>query len=145
VKSYKLREMTEGDLEFVLQWRNHPAIRNVSGSNLHISRDEQYLWFNCSTDTLKFIFTEEEKPLGVIISDANDYWGFYLDPSIDRHRGLGRLMLSLFLVHAKERNFKEIKAKVNKTNEGSHVLHKSLGFQVRGIYSNGDIEYRKGL
>lgn len=146
-KSYRLRRMYESDLKSVHKWRNHASVRNVSGSNHRFTLAQHRHWFDCSTSTHKFIFTEEEEARGVILFDTSGQWSFYLVPGNgSRHRrGLGRLMLSLFLVYAKEEGFEEVRGVVNKDNEKSHELHKSLGFKLLAIYANGDREYRKGL
>lgn len=123
--------MYESDLKWVYNARNHVYVRSASGSSKRISFREHRVWFDCSTDSIKLVFTEDEKRLGVVIYDGRGYWSFYLDPNSNRSlgRGLGRLMLSLALVYLKKRKVKKIKALILETNEISYRIHKSLGFE----------------
>lgn len=126
--TYSFRLMEESDLDWVLKARNADSVRAVSGSNQRITKRAHYIWFDCSTDSLKLVFLEDEKPKGVLIYDAKGFWSFYLIPAASRHSGLGRLMLSIFLVYAKRKGIKEIKAHVMPENVNSKRLHFSLGF-----------------
>lgn len=41
----ELRRLTEGDIELVRQWRNHPEVARYMLSDAHISRAQQAAWF----------------------------------------------------------------------------------------------------
>lgn len=144
--NYRLREMKEKDLELTHKWRNTKSIREVSGSNKRFSLDEHRVWFDCSTSAVKYVFEEDGKAQGVIIYDRQThYWSFYLNPSSRRRSGLGRLMLSLFLLLAKDEGFKEIKAEIKHDNRASITLHYQLGFFLSRQLDNKMIELKKEI
>jgi L-amino acid N-acyltransferase YncA len=93
----------------------------------------------------KLVFTENEIPRGVVLYDqVSRYWSFYLVPSTKAGKGFGRLMLSAFLVYAKQRGVKLIKASVNIDNRRSTDLHHSLGFKDVFV-ENEQLRMRKEL
>ncbi len=125
--------MDESDLDWVLRARNSQLVRNMSGSSKRITKHEHRIWFDCSVSSWKLVFTEKDEPKGVVIYDkVSQYWSFYLVPSASKHGGLGRLMLSTFLVYAKKRGLKKIKARVSIKNHVSINLHKDMRFDWAG-------------
>lgn len=134
MKSYRLRRMYASDLKWVFRARNHETIRSASGFSERISFRDHCNWFIRESNLIKLVFTEDSKPKGVITYDKEWFnWSFYLVPSKRKRSGLGLLMLSLFLVYAKEKRFKIIKGLVLPWNEISHKLHRRLGFKWTGM------------
>lgn len=128
MKAYSLRPMRAKDLRWVLKWRNAESIRSISRQGYIIRLSDHRFWFKHSK-SLKFIFQENKIPKGVVLLNETNYWSFYLNPGILHNRGLGRLMLCLFLVYAEEKGIDSIKAIVKNNNKKSIRLHESLGFK----------------
>lgn len=145
--NYRLREMYESDLEWVLKARNHAFVRGMSGSDKKITMLEHRVWFDCSTDCLKLVYTLNNEPKGVVLYDKDGFWSFYLRPVSGGYfrRGHGRIMASLFLAFAYKYGLKVINAKVVHYNGPSIHLHEGLGFKVQGMDKDGMITYRKEL
>lgn len=134
---FSFREMAKRDLRRVHGWRNHLSIRETTSSYERIPFNKHCDWFNSTSDTLKLIFEVNQKPEGVVIYDkSTSYWSFYLRPNGRSHCGLGRLMLSMFLVYAKRVGIKLIKAKIAKDNIRSVYLHRSLDFEYVSVKDN---------
>lgn len=143
--SFALRPMTEEDLPLVLKWRNDPAVRVTAVDQTPISFETHLGWFKAISSGEKYIFTEDSKPIGVLLINVLDYWSFYLDPSIPKKNGYGQIMLSLGISLFKRQGRRVINAHVKETNIPSLNLHKKLGFKItgrsQGLYS---LEYRPG-
>lgn len=130
-----LRLMTEGDLEEVLAWRNHPLIRRHMTTQHEISFEEHQRWFNVSLKNpnrhlLIFQFNGVECGfLSFSVEPANmrGVWGFYLAP--ERQSGAG-LALGQAGVHYGFHNLglKEILGEVRVQNLPSIRFHERLGF-----------------
>lgn len=125
--SYKLRRMEESDLRTVLKWRNHKRNRDVSLDSRIIPLDEHLNWYRHSSDSLKLIFTEDNRPVGVIIYDRNSYyWSIYLDNSVSTGLGLGQIMAALTFKYLKTLGFTKVKAVYG--SKKSQEFHKKIGF-----------------
>lgn len=135
----KLRPMIEADLELVLQWRNHPDIRQHMYTTEEISMSNHRKWFartlnNPDVDLL--VFECDGQRLGVVnvtrtrsrqVAD----WGFYMAP--DAPKGHGRSLGAAALEHAFNRlQLHKLCGQALGFNERSIRFHKRLGFTEEG-------------
>lgn len=136
---YELRQMVKEDLTLVWKWRNDPVVLDVSENPYPILWGEHKQWFNKTQcyESSPYILSENEKSIGVISINKYNYLSFYLDPSLTKNRGLGTLMLALWIVKAKDKRINEIKSRVRKTNKVAIRLHKKMGFKL--VKKTGDI------
>ena len=93
---YRLRPMTQEDLERVLTWRNHEDVRRYMYTQHEISLAEHTRWFErASQDPSRhlLVFEYNATPLGFInlhqiAPGGVAEWGFYAAP--DAIKGTGR-------------------------------------------------------
>ena len=146
--------MEEEDLGFVLNWRNHPLIRQSMFHQEEIPLHTHKAWFDRESkedSSCWLIYLNEEgQPSGVINCTNIDkrnrhaFWGFYASP--DAAPGTGTLMctegLNYFFTHYE---LNKINAEVIGTNKRSHYFHAKMGFTVEGEFSEhhkGDVGYQ---
>ena len=138
-----LREIEEIDLEIMLAWRNHPAVRSSMFSQSVIEFEQHKAWFareSDKDDSLWLLFVnEKEIPSGVVyFTDMNRnanhaFWGFYTAP--DALPGTGTRMAHEALDHFfNDLAFHKLNAEVLKSNERSYFFHQKLGFKVEGVF-----------
>jgi UDP-4-amino-4,6-dideoxy-N-acetyl-beta-L-altrosamine N-acetyltransferase len=135
-----VRRMTEGDLEQVLYWRNHPAVRRYMYTQHEISLEEHTRWFaRASQDAERhlLVFEIEGCPFGFINihriagSGVAD-WGFYASP--DAPKGTARALGQAALRYAFEAaGLHKICGQALAFNERSIRFHLSLDFQQEGV------------
>jgi len=143
--SASLRPMTDKDLERVYRWRTDPRTLKRANDPSDFSFEEHLGWWENTPKLLKLVFEYGGKPAGVILYDNETrYWGFYLNPKNSSRKGLGRIMLSLFMPIAKSLKIKTIKATVKLDNYASRALHEILGFRTIH-FSTFALEYQKEL
>ncbi|WP_434547882.1 UDP-4-amino-4,6-dideoxy-N-acetyl-beta-L-altrosamine N-acetyltransferase [Salinisphaera dokdonensis] len=132
--------MTPGDLERVLEWRNHPDVRRYMYTRHEIGLREHRAWFARSTqDPSKrlMVFDVGDMPTGFVslascsqgrIAD----WGFYLSPDAPRGSGreLGQAALDCAFL---EMELHKVCGQALAFNEKSIRFHKRLGFVQEGL------------
>lgn len=135
-----VRPMTEGDLERVLSWRNHPEVRRFMYTQHEISLEEHARWFTrASQDGERhlLIFEIDATPLGFIninriASGGIADWGFYVAP--DAPKGTGRALGVTALRYAFDSaSLHKLCGQALAFNERSIRFHLNLGFQREGV------------
>ena len=140
IRKTGVRAMVHADLERVLVWRNHPAVRRYMYTQHEITFSEHQCWFELAQkDPRKhlLLFEADKQPLGFVsfselacggIAD----WGFYATP--DAPKGTGRQLGLAALDHAfKQLNLHKVCGQALAYNERSIHFHRALGFQQEGV------------
>lgn len=134
-----VRQMTEADLEQVLQWRNHPAVRSHMFDPRDIALADHRAWFARQNDdalATLLVFEREGRPSGFIQlherrGQRAGEWGFYAAP--DAPRGSGRLLGRATMNHAfQQMGWHKVNGLTLASNERSIRLHQALGFRLEG-------------
>ena len=135
--------MSEGDLELVLEWRNHPDIRMHMYQSDVIALAEHRNWFRSAEidpDRKLLIFEVDGAPVGYVnfkLMDADEaIWGFYCAPGSPRGTGalLGEAALSYaFGSLAVEKVWGEVLPQ----NAASQRFHLRQGFELEAMISYG--------
>jgi len=138
---FKLRDLSEHDLELVLQWRNSERIRkNMYHDNI-ITWEEHIQWFsrvkNDHTKRHK-VFELNNLPVGIVNFTEIDFihkrckWGFYLGEE-NLPKGTGTLMgyVGLSYIFENEK-MRKVSGEVFGFNSASIHFHKKLGFHQEG-------------
>jgi UDP-4-amino-4,6-dideoxy-N-acetyl-beta-L-altrosamine N-acetyltransferase len=142
-----IRKMSEEDLDYVLEWRNHPDVRNNMYTQHVITPEEHYSWFTKikdSKDCLYFIFEREGKPSGVIYftnlqCKTQTFWGFYSGDL--SQRGVGREMEALAVNFAfNNLNLPKLNCEVLGSNMKVVNFHRKHGFKIEGVFKNHFID-----
>jgi UDP-4-amino-4,6-dideoxy-N-acetyl-beta-L-altrosamine N-acetyltransferase len=137
--SCAIRPMQTQDLEMVLAWRNHPAIRQHMLTQHLISLDEHRQWFERANNNAqrKIMLVEHDHiPYGLVhftgvSPHASVDWGFYVAP--DAPKGSGTLLGQSALVFAfKELQVHKLCGQVMEDNAASIRFHERLGFTLEG-------------
>lgn len=138
-----LRNIQEADLELILSWRNHPAIRTHMFSQSVIELEQHLAWFQCESakDTSIWLLylDPSNTPAGVVYftdidwASRNAFWGFYAAPNADPGTGTRMTMEALDFFFS-EQGFHKLNAEVLEVNERSLRLHQKLGFQKEGWF-----------
>lgn len=135
-----IRLMTEGDLEQVLFWRNHPNVRRNMYSQHEISLEEHSRWFYLALQDPGrhlLVFETNRTPRGFfqinqISGGGVADWGFYAAP--DAPKGTGRALGEAALQYVFETlRLHKLCGQAVVFNEPSIHLHLSLGFQREGF------------
>lgn len=136
---HKLRIMTEGDLEQVLQWRNHPEVRRYMYTTHEIRMDEHRNWYASVSNNpaiVLLIYEQGTKAKGFVsivrtrCPEVAD-WGFYLAPNAPK--GSGRELGKQALIYAfTVMGLHKICGQAIGFNERSIAFHKILGFTEEG-------------
>lgn len=136
---FRLRPMTEADLEQVLDWRNHSEVRRYMYTTHEIELNEHHKWFagastNSSIDLM--IYECEGQARGFLnitrtrCPEVAD-WGFYLAPNAPK--GTGRSLGNTALIYAfGQLGFHKVCGQALGFNERSIAFHKALGFTEEG-------------
>lgn len=135
--SGNVRPMTVADLDCVLGWRNHPAIRAWMFSGKEIAKNEHAEWFSRASMTPNqwlFIYEVVGRPLGFmnLRADAttrNAEWGFYTAPDAPRGTGsaMGQAVIALAFA---DLGIRKITGQVLDFNRRSAAFHRRLGFAL---------------
>lgn len=139
MQEHSLRPMTNADLEQVLQWRNHPEVRNYMYTTHEIHPEEHRNWFknsktNPSIELL--IYERAGRAQGFVNITRTRFpevadWGFYLAP--DAMKGGGQALGEQALNYAfAELNIHKVCGQVVGNNDRSISFHKKLGFVEEG-------------
>ena len=128
--------MRECDLDFVLDWRNHPNVSLFMTNPGQISVHEHSEWFlRCNQDPSRRLLIVEEasEPIGFVQFsgveiDGDSEWGFYVSPYAIK--GTGKKLALAALDYA----FNTLKlatvwGKVLRHNHRSVKFHERLGFR----------------
>lgn len=146
----RIRRMTSADLEQVLSWRNHPAVRKYMYTQHEITLAEHVSWFErASQDARKqlLIFELSGQPLGFVnfncmSSMAVADWGFYIAP--EAPSGTGRLLGQAALAYAFEAMaLHKVCGQALAFNERSIGFHLRQGFQKEGVLRDQHFDGRK--
>ena len=138
--SNKLRLIDKDDLNLVLEWRNHPNIRDFMFDNTKIKLEQHLKWFEHVKTSKYFnvyIFEINSIPMGFMsfhnlkmqgIAD----WGFYTAP--DAPKGTGTQLAQTSIHHAfNSLKFSKIYGQVLVHNTDSIRLHERMGFLQEGV------------
>ena len=141
VEEFKLRKLTEHDINQVLTWRNSDRIRVNMYTDRLITVAEHQRWFHRIKDdaTVSYCIVERQsRPIGLINFTQIDrrhstcIWGFYLGET-DLPRGSGTIMGYLAMKQAfQELKIRKVSGEVLDYNEGSLKLFRRLGFVEEG-------------
>ena len=136
----RIRPMQDKDLEQVLEWRNHPQVRQVMFTQHKISMQEHQKWFSRvrhEDGRQILIYEEGDQPMGFVhftnaVAGGIADWGFYASP--DALKGVGRRMGELALAYAFEQlDIHKVCGQALDFNAASIGLHQRLGFQQEGV------------
>tara|TARA_R100001143_G_C3360741_1_gene135397 strand:+ start:2987 stop:3490 length:504 start_codon:yes stop_codon:yes gene_type:complete len=136
---YTTRILEKSDLTLILNWRNHPKIRNFMLTQHEISMDEHLCWFEKvqhDSNSQQLLFERDGDPFGYVQfkgvqPDGITDWGFYVSPVAPPGAGteLGKLALdyafSQLRVH-------KVCGQALDFNAASIALHRRLGFTQEG-------------
>ena len=129
-----IRLVKSEDSERIWQIRNHPLMRQQSGSQEEISFEKHNLWFKkkyfSGDDNLCFVLEKKNKVVGYCRFDSDDKGRYVISIAFDydyQGKGLGRLLLSESLQKL-ERNV-EILATIKKKNESSLKFFQKNNFE----------------
>jgi len=131
--------MTADDLAMVLEWRNHPDVRQFMYTQHQISMDEHRQWFErVQADSRKhlLIFEVNAEALGFInFSESASFpvcdWGFYVAPCAPK--GTGFKMGTSALTYAfNELSLHKVCGQALSFNQRSISFHLKLGFFQEG-------------
>lgn len=135
-----LREMTEEDLDLILEWRNHPDVNRYLFTRHEISPEEHAAWFRKNANdphSHLLVFISGDEPRGVAtLSQINKSgvadWGFYTSPTAPRGTGtqLGHLVIEHAFSHLE---LHKLCGQVMASNEASIRFHLKMGFREEGI------------
>lgn len=137
----RLRPMREQDLEYVLEWRNHPNVRLHMYTQSIISMHEHRSWFERATLSSQrhlLIYEKDSKPLGFVNINVLDEtagraeWGFYLAPDAPRGSGRGLGQCTLVYVFANLKLHK-LCGEALAGNHRSQRFHERLGFRREAV------------
>ena len=136
----KIRVVTPDDLLLILEWRNHPQIRQFMFTQHEISLDEHQNWFMKASQDLTrrlLIVEEAQQPIGYVqfsnaVRGGVADWGFYVNP--DAPKGTGCKLGVAALSHGfNALNLHKVCGQVIGSNLASIVFHKRLGFCQEGV------------
>jgi UDP-4-amino-4,6-dideoxy-N-acetyl-beta-L-altrosamine N-acetyltransferase len=131
--------MTSADLEFVLNWRNHPVVRTQMFNQRVITKEQHQNWFEkASINKDHFLLLAVgDVPFGFVQFKRSDGdgifdWGFYIDPEAPKGSGmkLGRAALTYAFGSLSAH---KVRGQALLSNYPSCALHKKLGFVHEGI------------
>jgi UDP-4-amino-4,6-dideoxy-N-acetyl-beta-L-altrosamine N-acetyltransferase len=132
--------MRQSDLETVLRWRNHPAVRKCMLSQHEITMSEHRGWFERSAkDSTRALLVVEEDGLmmGCVVftnvsCSGTAEWSFYVDP--DSPAGTGRKVCEAALDFAfRELQIHKVAGQVLDFNDASIHTHLRFGFKQEGV------------
>ncbi len=127
----------------LLEWRNHPSVRNFMFTQHQISLEEHISWFErASNDPSRFllIIEEQDNPIGYVQfcklgSEGVANWGFYVRPNAPK--GSGKKICTMALNFAfSTLNIQKICGQAIESNVASVRIHKSLGFTEEHVSQN---------
>jgi UDP-4-amino-4,6-dideoxy-N-acetyl-beta-L-altrosamine N-acetyltransferase len=131
--------MQVGDLDLVLEWRNHPEVRSCMRHQEEIGAAEHTRWFHAEAgnpDSHLLILEVAGVPSGYVkltgLGDGSAEWGFYKAPGAPP--GTGSLLGKSALRYAFESlGFAEVVGSVIATNRRSIAFHVKMGFVANEV------------
>lgn len=148
-----LREITESDLDLVMEWRNRPEVMNCFFSRTMLTAEGQRKWFASyqvdDTDVMLMIVTHDGIPIGTMalyhIDNANrkaEFGRVLLADERFSGKGFAYEALELILAYAFKRlMLNRLYLEVFANNESAIRLYEKCGFIREGLlredYSNG--------
>jgi UDP-2,4-diacetamido-2,4,6-trideoxy-beta-L-altropyranose hydrolase/UDP-4-amino-4,6-dideoxy-N-acetyl-beta-L-altrosamine N-acetyltransferase len=136
---FRIRPMAVGDLEQVLEWRNHPEIRKHMFTRHQITPAEHRAWFMRSQEDRTnhlLIFEADGRACGFVHlreleRTGTAEWGFYVMPGAPA--GTGRKLGHATLAYAFDTlGLDELHGQALSSNERSIAFHRALGFTGEG-------------
>ena len=137
-----LRALQEGDLDLILQWRNHPQVRRCMFHPEEIESSGHRRWFEMIRENPlvhAFVFENGTGPAGYVRLDERGpgqrtgEWGFYVSP--EAPRGTGRRMGAAAIAHVfSVLNWHRLAGWTLADNERSIKMHLALGFRQEGLF-----------
>lgn len=140
MSSGRLRPMRSGDLARVLEWRNHPDVRQYMYTRHEISPEEHAQWFARNSEApgvWLLIYEIDSDPLGFVNFSSTRCaqvadWGFYLAP--DAESGTGRSLGAAAVHYAfEDLELHKLCGQALDFNERSIRFHERLGFAREGV------------
>ena len=132
-KNFNLREITKSDWKVLLDWRNNKITRQNSFNTelVSINDHKEYINHTIANPNRKlFIFEYNEIPVGTIREDKLEGGGeFELSYTITplyRGKGVGQIMMSLYLIEQKGTFLCEVK----EVNIPSIKMIEKWGFKI---------------
>jgi UDP-4-amino-4,6-dideoxy-N-acetyl-beta-L-altrosamine N-acetyltransferase len=136
-----LRPIRDDEVMLMLEWRNHPNVRENMYNHHLISPEEHTQWWKSTVqkaDKRYFMYEFDENACGIVgfteIEEDNRRasWAFYAAP--EARRGTGSRMEFLALNYAfNNLALHKLCCEVLAFNQGVIKLHKRFGFSVEGI------------
>ncbi|KGE18056.1 UDP-4-amino-4,6-dideoxy-N-acetyl-beta-L-altrosamine N-acetyltransferase [Paenibacillus wynnii] len=141
INDYKLENLSQGEINLVLEWRNADHIRPFMNHDDLIPLEDHYRWLEAvekdASKLVKLCFYKE-KPIGLVNFSQIDpknktcEWGFYIGDKTSP-RGSGKIMGILALDYIfKERKMRKCCAQILDFNRKSLSYHQKLGFAEEG-------------
>jgi UDP-4-amino-4,6-dideoxy-N-acetyl-beta-L-altrosamine N-acetyltransferase len=135
------RRMHERDLEIVLHWRNHPAVRRNMLTQHEITIAEHRLWFERleKDDTYALLVIEEDnQAIGCVVFSNVSFqgsadWSFYANPDSIPGTGL-KVCTAALDVAFQELKVHKVAGQVLSFNKASTRTHLQLGFAQEGTF-----------
>ena len=131
----ELVEPSENMVHQILEWRNHPEIRQWMVNADEISREDHLNWWsNTKIDPAKYVFIcqDHKEPQGIVnfdrVAQHQLRWGFYKLPWAPKGTGY-RLGVSAMTYAFSCLNAISVIGEVVPTNRRSLALHHRLGFE----------------
>jgi UDP-4-amino-4,6-dideoxy-N-acetyl-beta-L-altrosamine N-acetyltransferase len=137
---WQVRSLEASDLDRVLAWRNHPAVRAHMLTQHEIGIEEHRAWFaRTGSDPSRCLLVLERdgEALGFVqfsqVSEGGAAdWGFYAAP--DAPQGTGTRLGQLALAHAfGALGLHKVCGQALDSNEASIRFHLRLGFRQEGV------------
>lgn len=136
----RVRPLESGDLERVLEWRNHPDVRAWMFTTHEIPLHEHLAWYErASRDPSKRLLLAEQdgEPFGYVGFSGVEpggvaHWGFYVAPGAPKGSGrkLGRAALRFAFTSLE---LHKVCGQAFDFNPASIQLHLALGFRQEGV------------
>lgn len=138
-----LHELSENELEMILEWRNAPSVRHSMHRQHEITMAEHRHWFKeLQLDESRRWYIYHDlggRPQGVVYftelnpNERTGCWGFYARPGAPAGTGTSMLHEALDLAFSEFRLL-ALSGEALATNEASIRLHKKLGFTEGECY-----------
>lgn len=134
-------DLTPAEKEMVLEWRNHPSIRQWMFTQEEITLSDHLCYINSlpdRKDRLYFLVKQHHEAIGVIdftnIQNDQADIGLYAKPYL---RGVGKILMHAIITYG----FTELKvhrliSEVFEYNEAAIKLYKKFGFQLKDKRDN---------
>lgn len=134
-----VRMLQKEDLDIILEWRNHEAVRSYMFNKEMIKREDHFRWYESlmtRTDRFAFCFAPYGEIKGFaqisLTSGGVAEWGFYVNPNTTP--GIGKyLAYNVIEFLFNEMNVRKISARVIDFNQRSIALHKKFNFVAEGV------------